>query len=104
MTLFHSRAGERVKEKERERESEREACVYAIDASFIGTRKKERASGANERSNKSDDYKEQQPPTTLFYKLVHYGFMYYHNAARAGRIKSIMYQFEVIIRPARAPL
>jgi hypothetical protein len=44
MTLFHSRARERVKEKERERE--RETCVYA---SFIGTRKKERASGANER-------------------------------------------------------
>jgi hypothetical protein len=47
MTLFHSRARERVKEKERERE--RETCVYAIDTSFIVTRKKDRASGANER-------------------------------------------------------
>jgi hypothetical protein len=47
MTLFHSRARERVKENERERERERETCVYAIDASFIGTIKKERARTAN---------------------------------------------------------
>jgi hypothetical protein len=40
---------ESERERKRERERERETCVYAIDASFIGTRKKERASGANER-------------------------------------------------------
>jgi hypothetical protein len=39
----------RKKERERERQRERETCVYAIDVSFIGTRQKERASGANER-------------------------------------------------------
>jgi hypothetical protein len=91
----------------RERERERETCVYAIDASLL-VRKRKRgqmrdkirareSERARERERERERDKEQQPPTTIFYKLVHYGFMFYHNAARAGRVMGLM-------QPARVAL
>jgi hypothetical protein len=62
----------------------------------ISARESERTR-EREIERERETHTEQQPPTTLFYKLVQYGFMYYHNAARACRIwivrKSKMHQF-----------